>query len=368
MFERPAWAEIDLMAIAHNVREIKSLLRKETKLCAVLKADAYGHGAIPVARAALAAGADYLAVAIVSEALELRAAGFREPVLVLGYTPPQQAVQVVESGIEQTVFSIEAARALSRAAIQLGRVAKVHIKIDTGMTRLGVGWQDAADFTEAVAGLPGISIAGAFSHFAASDSGDKTYTMKQFNCFEQAIAAIRRKGIDIPLRHIANSAAILDLPETQLDMVRAGIVLYGLWPSDEVSHQIDLWPVMKFKALISFVKQVPAGAAVSYGCTYITERSGKVATVPVGYADGWTRLLAPKASVMIRGKRAKIVGRICMDQFMVDVTDIPGVREGDEVLLFGGRELPVDEVAGHLGTINYEIICMVGKRVPRDYK
>nr|WP_092074842.1 alanine racemase [Dendrosporobacter quercicolus]NSL48981.1 alanine racemase [Dendrosporobacter quercicolus DSM 1736]SDN16527.1 alanine racemase [Dendrosporobacter quercicolus] len=368
MFERPAWAEIDLAAIAHNVREIKGLLRKGTKFCAVVKADAYGHGVVPVARAALAAGADCLAVAIVSEALELRAAGFREPILVLGYMPPQQAVHVVESNIEQTVFSIETARALSQAATGLGKAAKVHIKIDTGMTRLGVRWQDAAAFAEAVAALPGIIIQGIFSHFAAADAKDKTYTIKQFGCFEQALTAVRQRGINIPIRHIANSAAILDLPETQLDMVRAGIILYGLWPSKEVERQIDLQPVMRFKALVSFVKQVPAGVAVSYGCAYITERSGRIATVPVGYADGWTRLLSPKASVIIRGQRAKIVGRICMDQFMVDVTDIPGVEEGDEVLLFGGSELSADEVAAHLGTINYEVVCMIGKRVPRDYR
>lgn len=368
MLERPVWAQIDLTAIAYNVKQIKKLLDPQTKFCAVVKADAYGHGAVKVAETALAAGADYLAVAILSEALQLRAAGFTVPILILGPTPAYQARQLVSQHIEQTVFDLETVQALSKAAVELNAVAKVHIKVDTGMTRVGVRSEAAAAFAAAVAELPGIKIEGVFSHFATSDSEDKTYALAQFDRFQHALSGIERQGIEVPLKHIANSAAILELPQTHLDMVRAGIILYGLWPSDEVKQSIELRPAMQFKALVSFVKEVPAGVGISYGCTYVTDKPSLIATLPVGYADGWTRLLAEKAHVVIRGQRAKIVGRICMDQCMVDVTDIADVRAGDEVLLFGGKELPADEVARQLGTINYEIVCMVGKRVPRIYK
>ncbi len=368
MIERPAWAKIDLGAVRHNVHEIKTLLQPATQLCAVVKADAYGHGAVRVAKAALEAGADCLAVAILSEARELRAAGFNERILILGYTPPSQAVQVVADNIDQTVFTLEAAQALSQAAVLAGVPARVHIKVDTGMTRIGVDWEDAAAFTEAVSRLPGIIIEGIFSHFASADCLDKAYTLEQFRRFMQAVSEVEQQGIQIPIKHIANSAAILDLPQTHLTMVRAGIILYGLWPSNEVQQSIALQPAMEFKALVSYVKEVPAGSAISYGCTYVTKRTSRIATLPVGYADGWTRRLAESSSVLIKGRRAKVVGRICMDQFMVDVTDIADVQTGDEALLFGGRQLPVDEIAGCLGTINYEIVSTVGNRVPRIYK
>jgi alanine racemase len=368
MLERSVWAQIDLAALEHNVRVVKGLLKPETKFCAVVKADAYGHGAIEVAKVAVRAGADYLAVAILSEALELRTAGFTVPILVLGHTPDLQARQVVAHAVEQTIFSLEAARALSEAAVELGTIAKVHIKVDTGMSRVGVPPAAVADFAATVAQMPGICIEGVFSHFATSDSTDKSYALKQLDCFEQVIQELKCRGLDIPLKHIANSAAILELPQTQFDMVRAGIILYGLWPSNEVKKTIELRPVMAFKSVVILVKEVPAGVGVSYGCIYVTQRPSRIATLPVGYADGWTRLLAGKASILIRGQRAPVIGRICMDQCMIDVTDIPDVQEGDEALLFGGNELPADEIADHLGTINYEVVCMVGKRVPRVYK
>lgn len=367
MFERPVWAEVNLTAIAHNVKQIKELIKPSTKLCAVIKADAYGHGSPAVARTALAAGADYLAVAILSEAIDLRREGFTTPILVLGYTPPQQAIQLVDNDVTQTVFTYEVAEALSRAAVASGRKAKVHLKIDTGMSRIGIRPEEAGDFAAAVAKLPGIEIEGVFSHFATADSKDKTYVWEQFDKFKQALTLIEAKGIKIPIRHIANSAATLELPETHLDMVRPGIILYGLWPSDEVEQTIALRPAMRFKARVCFVKDVPADVSVSYGRAFFTEKQSRVATLPVGYADGWTRLLAGKASVLIRGQRAPIVGRVCMDQCMVDVTDISDVEQGDVALLFGGSALPVEEIAEKLGTINYEIVCMVGKRVPRHY-
>ncbi|MEG6584307.1 alanine racemase [Dendrosporobacter sp. 1207_IL3150] len=368
MIERQAWVEIDLQAIKHNTQQIKKLLKSDTRLCAVVKADAYGHGAIAVTKTVLNAGADCLAVALLSEAQKLRSAGFTESILILGHTPSHQAHQVVAGNIEQTISTLDAAVALSREAVKVKSTAKVHIKVDTGMTRVGVQPKAAADFTEAVAKLPGIVIAGVFSHFSSSDSQDKTYANQQAVRFNQTLEEIANRGINIPLKHMANSAAILEIPETHFNMVRAGIVLYGLWPSDEVVKTIDLRPAMKFKALVSYVKEVPAGVSVSYGCTYVTTRPSRIATIPVGYADGWTRLLSGSASVLVKGKQAKVIGRICMDQFMIDVTDIPSVEEGDEVLLFGGADLPADEIARQLGTINYEVVCMISERVPRVYK
>lgn len=365
--ERPVWAEINLSAVAENVRQIKAEVRPGVKFCAVVKADAYGHGALAVAKTVLSAGADRLAVAIVSEAVALRQAGFTVPILILGYTPPHQAVQVVGNDLVQTIFDMDAAEALSSAAISCGKQAKVHLKIDTGMSRIGVQPNDAGEFAAAVAALPGIEIEGVFSHFATSDSEDKTFTWEQFDKFKKALELIDARGIKIPIRHIANSAATLELPETHLDMVRPGIILYGLWPSSEVKRQIILEPAMKFKAQVGYVKQLPAATSISYGRTYYTDKQSIIATLPVGYADGWTRLLAGKASVVIRGERAPLVGRVCMDQCMVDVSHIPEVKAGDDALLFGGSELPVEEVAHKLGTINYEVVCMVGKRVPRKY-
>ena len=367
MFERSVWAEIDLTAIDYNVRQIRKMTANSAQICAVVKADAYGHGAIAVARTMLHAGADRLAVAIINEALELRRAGFRVPILILGYTPACQAAIVVDQDITQTIFDLDSARALSGAAVAAGKMVNVHIKIDTGMSRIGILPEDAGEFATAVAALPGIRIEGVFSHFATADSRDKSFTYEQYKQFTEGLEYIKAKGITIPIRHIANSAAILDLPNMHLDMVRPGIILYGLWPSDEMLQTIELRPAMKFKAQVAFTKELPTNTAISYGRTYFTEKPSQIATLPVGYADGWSRLLANKASVLIRGQRAPLVGRVCMDQCMIDVTHIPGVVEGDEALLFGGADLPVEEVAKHMGTINYEIVSMVGKRVPRLY-
>lgn len=368
MFQRPVWAEIDLGAIAHNVEQIKKVTANNAQICAVVKADAYGHGAIPVARAALQAGADRLAVAILEEALELRRGGFLVPILLLGYTPESQAAIVVDYDITSTIFFLESAQALSKAAVTAGKIVNVHIKIDTGMGRIGIRPEDAGEFAKAVSALPGIHIEGVFSHFATSDSADKSFTYEQYRQFTVALGHIEDKGINIPIRHIANSAAILDLPHMHLNMVRPGIILYGLWPSDEVDHTLDLRPAMQLKAQVGFTKNMPSHTSISYGRTYFTLGPSNIATLPIGYADGWSRLLAHKAQVLIRGQRAPLVGRVCMDQCMIDVTHISGVAVGDEALLFGGPHLPVEEVANHIGTINYEIVCMVGKRVPRLYR
>lgn len=368
MFDRPVWAEIDLTAIAHNIRTIKKLLQPGTKFCAVVKANAYGHGAVPVAQIAVREGVDYLAVAILNEAVELRKSGIQLPILILGYTPPRQADLLVNYDITQTVFSSDMAIALSKAAVAAQKTAKVHMKIDTGMSRIGIQPEEAGEFAAMMQRLPGIELEGVFSHFASADNKDKIFADIQFERFTQALATIESRGIVIPIKHIANSAATLDLPETHLDMVRPGIILYGLQPSKEIEKTIDLRPAMKLKAEICYVKMLPTNVPIGYGRTFVTTRESCIATLPLGYADGWSRLLSGKARVLINGQYAPLVGKVCMDQCMVDVTDIPNVTPGNEVLLFGLPELPIEEVAFHMKTINYEIVCMVGKRVPRYYK
>ena len=360
-------AEIDLSAIERNVAAFKSLLRPGASLCAVVKADGYGHGAEAAARAALKAGADRLAVAIADEALSLRAAGFTEDLLILGHTPPWQARLVAENNLIQTIFNLEQAEALAQAAEAAGRRVRAHLKIDTGMGRLGVSPGEAADFAVNVGRHPGLVTEGVFTHFAQADSSDKTHARRQFAAFRGALDSIAGRGLSIPIKHCANSAATLDLPETHLDMVRVGISLYGLWPSPETSRPIELVPAMRLKTAIAQLKRVPAGMALSYGGTHVTTAETDLATLPVGYADGFPRRLSNRGQVLVGGRRAPIVGRVCMDQCLVDVTGLPSPAEGDEVLLFGGPELPAEEVAGLLGTINYELVCLVGKRVPRVY-
>jgi alanine racemase len=365
---RPTWAEIDLSAVAANVRYIKSLLAPGVRFCAVIKADGYGHGAVAVARTVLEAGADYLAVAILDEALILREAGFTEPLLILGYTPSLAAPLAAANRVTQTIFNLEQAKALSAAASELNLSTKVHLKVDTGMGRLGATTPQAAgELAAAVSRLPGIELEGAFTHFAQADTLDKAHALTQFSKFLETLTAVSEKGVKLAIRHASNSAAAIELPETHLDMVRVGICLYGLRPSDESAQNASLKPAMKFKTRVAMLKDVPAGTTISYGSTYVTPGPARIATLPVGYADGWTRMLTGKAGVSIGGRRAPIIGRICMDQCMADVTAIPKIKTGDEVLLFGGPELPAEEVARHLGTINYEVVCMVGKRVPRIY-
>ncbi|KXS56652.1 MAG: alanine racemase [Candidatus Adiutrix intracellularis] len=365
--DRQTWVEIDLSAIQHNVRYFKSLLSPGTRFCAVVKANGYGHGATAVARAALAAGADYLAVADLDEALTLREAGFNDPILILGYTPPAATRLVVANDITQTIFSLEQAQALAAAAVEFGRPSKVHLKIDTGMGRLGVFPALAGELAGAISRLNGLELEGAFTHFAMADSADKNMTDRQLAVFKAALADIQDQGVALSIRHAANSAATLDLPETHLDMVRVGISLYGLAPSDECGQEAPLKPAMKLKTRVTQLKEVPAGTTISYGATYVTPGPARIATLPLGYADGWSRRLSGLAELSFGGRRAPIIGRICMDQCLAEVSGLPDLKAGDEVLLFGGPELPVEEVAGHLGTINYEVICLPDRRIPRVY-
>jgi len=368
---RPVWAEIDLKAVAHNVREIREITSPTAQLMAVVKADGYGHGAYQIAKVALANGAKRLAVAILNEGLELRKQGIEVPILVLGYTPEEQAEIIVENDIIQTIFSLPLAQALSQAAGKLNKKVKVHIKLDTGMGRVGLLPEEAVDFIKQAMALPNLEVEGMFTHFAVADETDKEYTQEQFAKFQGVLEKLEQEGITLPFYHVANSATIIDLPEMHLNMVRPGIILYGLYPSSDVlKEKIELQPALTLKTKIGYLKRVKEGTSISYGRRYIAPEERIIATLPIGYADGFTRLFFAKGEVLVKGQRAPLVGRVCMDQCMIDVTDIPEVRVGEEVVLIGKQgegNIPVEELAEKIGTINYEIVCMIGKRVPRVY-
>lgn len=368
MPKRAVWAEIDLKALENNIRNIKSCIKNKAKWCAVVKADAYGHGAVAVARKAVEQGADYLAVAVISEAISLRQAGFTTPILILGTTPVEASADLVAYDITQAVYTVEQAKAISAEAVRQGKTTKIHMAVDTGMSRIGVRPEQAGDLAQALSVMPGIELEGMFSHFALADAKDKSFAYQQVEAFKLAISKVEAKGVNIPIKHIANSAAILEMPEAHFDMVRAGIILYGLWPSDEVEHVIDLQPIMELKAQIVYVKTLHPGESISYGCTFTAQRESRIGTLPMGYADGYTRMFTGKAQVDYQGKRAPIAGRICMDQCMVDLTDVPELQQGDVVTLYGSASLTMDEAASWLGTINYELPCMLNARVPRVYK
>ncbi|MGN0556996.1 MAG: alanine racemase [Acutalibacteraceae bacterium] len=382
------WAVVDLDSIAHNYRYIKSRLDDGVKVMSVVKADAYGHGAKFVAPLLDRLGTDWFAVSNIEEAMQLRSLGIEKPILILGYTPPFMAGTLADHQISQAVFCLDYARELSAAAADQGKTVRVHIKIDTGMGRIGFIYraaengcdeQSAArnaaaieEITEAHR-LPALDFEGIFTHFASADTdGDESgeYTKRQFASFCDIIEKLRLCGIKFRLRHCCNSAATLKNKDMQLDMVRPGIILYGLDPSSYFRGKSELVPAMTLKSIVSMIKPLLPFESVSYGRTYQADKPMIAATVPVGYADGYMRSLSGKGYVMIGGRRADIIGRVCMDQMIVDVTDIGGVRAGDEVLLFGNDgdgALSIDEFAKLCGTINYEIVCIIGKRVTRVY-
>ncbi len=370
---RPVWAEVNLTAIKRNVQEIRRILGTDIEIMAVVKANAYGHGAVEVSRVALEAGADRLGVAILEEGLELRENGIWSPILILGYVPPSQYELAIKENIAQTVFDLKHARDLARLAQKNKKKALIHLKIDTGMGRLGFipGNRALNDVLE-IASLKGVEIEGIYTHMAAADKADKSYSYHQLRNFNDFTARLAEKGLSVKLRHAANSASLIELPETRFNLVRPGITLYGLYPSSEVKRNVvELTPAMSFKAHISHVKKVPPGFSISYGCTYTTRRETIVATVPVGYADGYPRILSNCAEVLVCGRRVPVIGRVCMDQIMLDVTSVPFVEKGEEVVLFGsqGEEyISVDELAEKAKTINYELLCMVSSRVPRIYR
>lgn len=369
---RSAWVEINLDNLANNIREVKRLTKSGALVTAVIKADGYGHGAVKIGQTLLENGADRFAVAVVDEAIELRKAGFQVPILVLGYTDPARASEVIKYDLEQTVYSLDLARSLSEEAVREGTLVKIHIKLDTGMGRIGLqpNHQTIAMIKE-INELPGIELEGIYTHFAVADEADKSYTLQQFEKFQWVLLQLETHNIKPRIRHTANSATIIDLPTMHLDMVRAGIMLYGLAPSHEVMlEDVNLLQVMSFKTRISHVKEIEKGDSVSYGRKFIANGKTKIASLPIGYADGFTRLLSGKAEALVHGKRVPLVGSICMDQCMIDVTGIADVHVGDEVVIFGpqGNEMiHIDELATSLGTINYEIVCMIMRRIPRVY-
>ena len=369
---RPVWAEIDLDALKNNVQEMRRITDLNAQLMAVVKANGYGHGIEQTASTALQSGATWLGVALLQEAVLLRDKGITAPILVLGYTPVDDAVEVINHDISQTIFTVEDARAFAVAAHRLGKKAKVHIKIDTGMGRLGFSLQgDTLDKIRSLSQLPGLDIEGIFTHFATADDSDKSFAEEQFMRFQQLLKQLAAHHIYIKWRHCANSASVIDLPYTHLDLVRPGIALYGYYPSPYVNRAlVKLLPVMSLKARVAFVKEVAEGCSISYGRKYIAKKKTFIATIPLGYGDGYSRLLSNQGEVLIRGKRAPVVGRVCMDQLMVDVGHLPDVQQGDEVVLLGrqeGEEITADELAGKLGTISYEVLCMISERVPRVY-
>lgn len=377
-FVRRTWAEISLDAIAHNFNEIKQKISGRAKICCVIKADGYGHGAVELARVYEALGADFFAVSNIDEGIEIRSAGVRLPILILGYTPVCDAQRLARYNISQAVFSQEYAAALSAQCAEYGCVCNIHIKCDTGMSRIGFMCQqfprdnDSIEEICSACALPNLRAEGLFTHFCVSDESDggRAFTERQYQNFRYVADALRQRGLTIPLCHCSNSGAIEDYEQTYCDMVRAGIILYGLSPSPKLAGKLDLQPAMTLKTTVAYVKALRAGSDISYGRTFTAPKDMKIATVPIGYADGYVRQNAGEGYMLVNGRRAKIVGRICMDQTMLDVTDIDGVAVGDEVIVFGNGghgEPTADSIAQNTDTINYEVVCLVGKRVPRVY-
>ena len=384
MEQDPVWAEVDLEAIAHNVEALKRITQPDARFMAVVKANAYGHGYEAVARKALESGAEWLGVARVDEGVNLRKAGFDVPVLIFGITPAGHAGTLMKYDLTQTVSTLEGATVLSEMAVQRGGKIRIHIKVDSGMGRLGIlpdsvrhqmpGYEhgpSAVEEVEAILRLPGLEMEGIYTHFATADSSDKSYARRQFAMFSEFLDDLRRAGIQPALQHAANSAAIIDMPETHLDMVRAGIALYGLYPSDEVDKdRVELKPAMALKTRIARLKKVPAGFKISYGITFETKAPTTIATIPIGYADGYDRLFSSRGYMLVSGRRAPVVGRVCMDQILLDVGHIPEAELDAEVVVFGtqGAEtITAEEIAAEIGTINYEIVSKVMSRVPRRY-
>lgn len=364
------WAEINLDAIAFNIRAFKRHVGEKVKLIAVVKANAYGHGAIPVAESALAAGAEMVAVHRMLEGVELRKAGIQAPILILGYTPSDGADLVAAWQLTPSLTTLEFAQALSARATALGLKVPVHIKVDSGMSRYGLMPEEVIEFLQSIIGLPGISLEGLYTHFATADSADQSHVRQQLYLFNEIRTTTRQAGFEFPLVHAANSAAMLNLTEAHFDAVRPGIAMYGLDPSNEWAPPFEIHPALTLKSLVSRVRLLPAGAGVSYGRTYLTNRPTLAALVPVGYGDGFHRILSNKGSVLIRGRRAPILGRVCMDQFVVDVSGIPEVQQDDEVVLVGQQgqaRIRAEEVALLAGTLNYEVTTSLLPRVARLY-
>ncbi len=371
MITRPLWAEIDLSAIKHNVREARKVTGKQVEIMAVVKANAYGHGAVQVSRAACEAGATRLGIALPEEGAQLREAGITQPILILSEPSIDTIPLVLENDLAATVFSLKLAQALSYEAIKRGKKAKVHVKVDTGMNRVGLTPEHTVSFIRKLRELPGLEVEGIFTHFADADNPESDYTDYQLRRFQYLLEELISDGICPPVKHAANSAAVYLHPGSYFDLVRIGISMYGLHPSKGTEGRVNLKPALSLKARLSFVKELACGDSVSYNRTYRAICDTKIGTVPAGYGDGYSRLLSNKAQILIGGQRYHAVGNICMDQFMVDLGPGSIAQVDDEVVLIGRQgeeEISVDEIAAILGTINYEIVCMINGRVPRVYK
>lgn len=367
------WAEIDLDALSRNLGEIRKKVGAERSIAAVVKANAYGHGLLPMIGTFKEHGIHQFAVATLNEALELRRAlGPQEHILVLGVLPPGTEERAVAADLQHTVASLEKAKAISEAAVKLGKTARLHIKLDTGMTRIGfLMTEEAVSEVLQIRDLPGIQIEGIFTHFARADEADNRWAKKQYERYVWFVHRLEENGLQIPVHHVSNSAAIMEMPETYNQMVRAGIILYGIYPSGEMDPKsLDIRPVMSFKTRISHIKVLSEERQISYGGKYTAAAGDRIGTIAVGYADGFTRAQSGKAEVLLHGKRVRVIGNICMDQCMIDLNECPEAKVGDEVVLIGssGSEcITADEVGARYGTIGYEVVCAVNRRVPRYY-
>ena len=370
---RPVWAEINLSNLDYNIKNIKAKLGSGTKIIGVVKADGYGHGSVKVAEVLRANGVDTFAVSTLQEAIVSREAGAAEQIISLSLTPDFYSSVLVEYDITPVISSLENARAISKTAAEVGKTVSGFIAADTGMGRIGyLTWdENAVSEIKEISQLPNFKIAGLFSHMSTADSADKTFSRQQEQCFNEFYDKLIAAGIEIPMRTFANSASVMELPSVYFDAVRPGIILYGCYPSDDVDKSsLSLKPVMSVKATISHLKDVPAGFSVSYGREFISKRPSKIATIALGYADGYPRPYAPKGEVIVNGVKAPLAGNICMDQCMIDVTDVPDVKVGDEVIVMGSdgkNTILADDIAKATGTINYEIICAFGQRLPKVY-
>ena len=367
------YAKIDLDAISYNMEQMKQNIRPETKVMAVIKADGYGHGAVQIAE--MMERWNYIwgfAVATLDEAVVLRTEGIQKPILVLGCVFPDQYMEMLKHEIRMNIYTEEMAESISRMAAREGKTAYMHIKLDTGMSRLGFGINEqSAETIKRISKMPNVNMEGIFTHFTKADEKDKSFTKKQIQEFVWMTERLKEKNVRFTYEHCSNSAGIIDVPEANFDIVRAGISTYGLYPSEEVDKtNVKLKPALALKSHVAFVKEIERGTPVSYGGTFVAKEKMKIATIPVGYADGYPRSLSNKGYVLIRGKKAPILGRVCMDQFMVDVTQIEGVSFGDKVTMIGkdGNEiLPVEVLSELSGRFNYEFVCDLGKRIPRVY-
>jgi len=367
--QRPTHAEVDLSAIRENIAAIRARVGPKVKIMPAVKADAYGHGAVEISRACLIAGADALGVACIEEAIELREAGISAPILILGCSEPSTVEYIVSHDIISTCSDIVYAQALSDSAVKQAKKALIHIKVDTGMGRIGVAPEDACDFITAVSSLPSLNIKGVFTHFPSADEQDRSFTLAQIATFRKILSGLNRRDIGNLIVHASNSGGILAFPEADFDAVRPGIMIYGLYPSEEVSRSIPIREALTLKTRIVYLKHAIEGMTISYGRTHILKKNSKIATLPIGYGDGYSRLLSNQGDAVVRGVRVPVIGRVCMDQILIDVTNVPDVSIGDEVVLYGGGYdfLSVSEIANKIGTISYEVLCNIGKRVPRIY-